>query len=269
MIGVEPALYGCAACALGCWLLSLLTHEHGWIDRLWSLAPVGYAVWFAAAGGFTLRGVVMAACVAAWGLRLTYNFWRKGGYRLGGEDYRWKVIEERMSRWQWALFNIFYIAISQNALLLGFVFPASVAAGPEAAPFNALDAVAACLFAVLLVGETVADEQQWRFHQEKQRRRAAGEEIERGFLTTGLFRYSRHPNFFCEMGMWWAFYLFSVAAGAGWLNITVIGTAILTLQFQGSTAMTEKLSLQKYPAYAEYQKTTSRLVPWFPRSLNE
>ena len=74
VIGVMPAVYACAACAAACWLLSLLTDEHGWIDRLWSIAPVGYAVWFAAAGGFTLRGIVMAACVAAWGLRLTWNF---------------------------------------------------------------------------------------------------------------------------------------------------------------------------------------------------
>lgn len=265
MIGVMPAVYACAACAAACWLLSLLTDEHGWIDRLWSIAPVGYAVWFAAAGGFTLRGIVMAACVAAWGLRLTWNFARKGGYRLGGEDYRWNVIRERMNRWQWALFNIFYICLSQNALLLAFVFPAAAAAGPEHAPFGTIDVVATALFAVFLLGESIADEQQWRFHEDKRKRREAGEPIEKPFLTTGLFRYSRHPNFFCEMGMWWAFYLFSVGAGAGWMNVTVIGTAILTLQFQGSTAMTEKLSLQKYPSYADYQKTTSRLIPWFPK----
>ena len=82
---------------------------------------------------------------------------------------------------------------------------------------------------------------------------------ESGFLTTGLFRYSRHPNFFCEQAMWWVYYVFSVAAGAGVLNWTIAGAASLTLLFQGSTWITEKITLRKYPAYARYQKTTSRL----------
>ena len=67
--------------------------------------------------------------------------------------------------------------------------------------------------------------------------------------------------------MWWMVYLFSVAAGAGWLNATIAGTVLLTLLFQGSTAMTEGLSLEKYPSYAKYQRTTSRLVPWPPRRM--
>ena len=65
--------------------------------------------------------------------------------------------------------------------------------------------------------------------------------------------------------MWWSYYLFSVAAGAGWLNWTILGAGVLTLLFQGSTTLTERISVRKYPAYAEYQKTTSRLIPWFPR----
>jgi steroid 5-alpha reductase family enzyme len=66
------------------------------------------------------------------------------------------------------------------------------------------------------------------------------------------------------MAMWWSFYLFSVA-GAGWLNVTIAGTLTLTLLFQGSTRMTERISRDKYPAYGEYQRTTSRLIPWLPR----
>lgn len=261
-----PAVYACGLCALGCWVLSLVFDEHGWIDRLWSLAPVGFAWWFAHAGGYSLRLLVMAGLVSAWGIRLTYNFQRKGGFRLGGEDYRWGVIREGMSRWQWVLFNIVWVCLVQNAILLALVLPAAPAASPEAAPWGPLDAVATGLFALFLVGETIADEQQWRFHEDKRRRRERGEPIERGFLTTGLFRFSRHPNFFCEMGMWWSFYLFSVAAGAGALNLTVAGALVLTAQFQGSTAMTERLSLEKYPDYADYQRRTSRLIPWFPRA---
>jgi steroid 5-alpha reductase family enzyme len=63
--------------------------------------------------------------------------------------------------------------------------------------------------------------------------------------------------------MWWIYYVFSIAAGAGWLNWTVTGTVLLTLVFQGSTGLTEQMSLQKYPGYADYQRATSRLMPWF------
>ena len=65
--------------------------------------------------------------------------------------------------------------------------------------------------------------------------------------------------------MWWCVYLFAVAAGAGWLNPTLLGPVLLTLLFQGSTGFTEAITLGRYPSYADYQKTTSRLVPMPPR----
>jgi hypothetical protein len=84
------------------------------------------------------------------------------------------------------------------------------------------------------------------------------------YITSGLWRYSRHPNFFGEVSFWWAIYLFSVADIHSPLNWSIGGTLLLTLLFQGSTAVTEHLALQKYPTYAEYQHLTSRLLPWFP-----
>jgi steroid 5-alpha reductase family enzyme len=162
------------------------------------------------------------------------------------------------------LFNATFIAPFQNAIILGFTLPAW-AALEHPAPLAPTDFAAVALFLLFLVGETVADQQQWRFHQDKARRRASRQEIVHPFLIHGLFRYSRHPNFFCEMAMWWSFYLFSVA-GAGWLNATIGGTIVLTLLFQGSTQMTEEITRGKYPAYSEYQRTTSRLIPWFPRA---
>ena len=131
-------------------------------------------------------------------------------------------------------------------------------------PLNALDYAAAIAFAGFLIGEAVADEQQWKFQTAKYAAIARGETPEAGFITTGLFRYSRHPNFLCEQAMWWTYYVFSIAAGAGWLNWTITGAVLLTLLFQASTNLTEKLSARKYPAYADYQRTTNRLMPWFP-----
>jgi steroid 5-alpha reductase family enzyme len=163
------------------------------------------------------------------------------------------------------VFELVFISVVQNGLLLLLALPAWAVLERGSPPLRALDVVAAVAFLGFLAGETVADEQQWRFQRAKAARRARGEAVDAEFVTTGLFRYSRHPNFFCEQGLWWSFHVFAVAAGATWLGVTIAGPLLLTLLFQGSTSLTESLSLAKYPAYAAYQRTTSRLVPWRPR----
>ena len=258
------ALYACAALAGASWILSIITDNYSWVDRLWSLAPLGYVAWFVAQARFgDVRLNVMLLLVTAWSVRLTYNFARKGGYRLDSEDYRWPVLRQKLGRAAFQLFNATFIAPFQNLLLLGFTLPAWSAL-ERPAPLAATDLAAALLFVLFFVGEAVADQQQWRFQREKAQRQADGAQIAEPFLTRGLFRYSRHPNFFCELAMWWSFYLFSVA-GAGWLNPSLAGVVVLTLLFQGSTRMTEEVSRGKYPSYTDYQRTTSRLIPWLPR----
>ncbi len=253
-----------AAASAFCWIASLLTKDTSWVDRLWSIVPVVY-VWIFAVAGLVAgedatRLVVMAILVTAWGARLTFNFARKGGY-TGMEDYRWAILRGRMKPWQFQLFNLFFIVLYQNALLVLITLPAYIA-WQHPVPFTGWDAVFAVLFAVFLVGEFVADQQQWDFHQAK---KAAGGHLEPGFVTTGLFAYSRHPNFFFEQAQWWAFYAIGAAAlvadGGGWLNWTIVGAALLTLLFIGSTIFTESITASKYPAYAEYRRTTSMLVP--------
>jgi steroid 5-alpha reductase family enzyme len=205
----------------------------------------------------------MTGLAALWGARLTFNFARKGGYARGGEDYRWAEVKKSMRPAAWHLFAFGFIAGFQNLLLVGLALPAWAAAR-HAAPWGALDTLATALFALFLVGETVADEQQWRFQEDKKRRRAEGRPVAHEFLTTGLFRFSRHPNFFCELAQWWTFALFSVGAGAGWLNPSLAGAAVLTLLFHGSTGFTEAITLRRYPTYAAYQARVSRLVPLPP-----
>ncbi|MBD3942882.1 DUF1295 domain-containing protein [Microbacterium sp. NEAU-LLC] len=247
-----------------CWITSLVTDETSWIDRLWSIVPVIYVWIFAGAaliaGIDATRLVVMAVLVTAWGVRLTFNFARKGGY-TGMEDYRWAILRGRMSRWQFQLFNLFFIVLFQSALLVLITLPAYIA-WQHSSPFNGWDAVFAALFVAFLIGETVADQQQWRFHQAK---KAAGGSLEPGFLTTGLFAYSRHPNFFFEQAQWWAFYAIGavalVADGGSWLNWTVLGALMLSVLFIGSTVFTESISSAKYPAYRDYQRSTSMLIP--------
>ena len=252
------------AASVFCWVTSLLTHETSWVDRLWSIVPVVYVWIFTGAallaGADATRLVVMAVLVTAWGARLTFNFARKGGY-TGMEDYRWAILRGRMTRWQFQVFNLLFIVLFQNALLVLITLPAYIA-WQHPTPFTAWDAAFTALFAAFLVGETVADQQQWAFHRAK---KAAGGTLEPGFVTTGLFATSRHPNFFFEQAQWWVFYALGavalVTSGGGWLNWTIVGPALLTVLFIGSTVFTESITASKYPAYAEYQRTTSMLVP--------
>jgi len=254
-----------ALAAAFCWVASLLTKDTSWVDRLWSVVPVAYVWIFAGAalitGAEAGRLILMSALATAWGARLTFNFARKGGYS-GVEDYRWAILRGRMSPALFQVFNLLFIVIYQMALLVLITLPAAVAwAHPE--PLSPADAIIAVLFIAFLAGETVADQQQWDFHRAKARGDA------HGFLTTGLFAYSRHPNFFFEQAQWWAFYALGATAAVlsgeglwgGVVNATVIGPVLLTLLFIGSTVFTESISAGKYPAYADYRRTTSMLVP--------
>ena len=256
-----------------CWVLSLITRDTSWVDRAWSIVPVAY-VWIFVGGAFangdgSVRVVLMGVLATAWGARLTFNFARKGGY-TGMEDYRWAILRKRMRPWQFQIFNLLFIILYQMTLLVLITLPALVAAQNPSA-LTGWDALFVVAFLAFLTGETIADQQQWTFHQRKKR---AGGTLAPGFATTGLFRYSRHPNFFFEQAQWWAFYAIgataAVTGGAGLIggavNPTIIGAALLTVLFIGSTIFTESITASKYPAYAEYRRTTSMLVPWPPRA---
>lgn len=246
---------------------------------MWSLSPVVYALTYAAATRHP-RAYVMAACVAAWGARLTRNFARKGGYGPE-EDYRWPILR----RWIASVdptgehgllaqaFSLGFVALYQNVLIWAFVAPSfhAATAAPGVAPLGAADAALAALFLGLLAGEHATDEAQWAFQSAKHAlapaaRAAAGGDVARGFCTTGPFRYARHVNFFCEQAMWWTVWAFALAAGAAPARAAyaALGPALLSALFQGSTWMTELVSVGKYPAYAAYQRTTSTFVPWLP-----
>jgi steroid 5-alpha reductase family enzyme len=202
---------------------------------------------------------------------LTVNFAVKGGYS-GGEDYRWAEVRRWFPGWRYELFNLVFIATFQQLELLAISAPAVAAMDEEAAPLGWLDVVAASLWVGLLTMQTVADWQMFRFQTEKYRRKAAGIPLgpryEAGFIDSGLWAYSRHPNYFCEVGLWWVYYGFSIAATGRVINWTVLGPLFLTLLFVppgASIDVTEALSSRKYPLYPEYQARVSRFVPWFPR----
>ncbi len=260
-------LVAAAVCAF-CWIASLVTHDTSWVDRLWSIVPVVYVWIFAAASGLSdPRLVIMGVLVTLWGARLTFNFARKGGY-TGVEDYRWAVLRARMSPVRFQVFNLLFIVLFQNALLVLIALPALTAL-ENPAPLGILDALLAVLFLAALAGETVADQQQWDFHRRKASELAAGREPSPRFLQSGLWRFSRHPNFFFEQAQWWLFFLMGAAAAGTVLVWTVAGAVLLTVLFIGSTRFTESITRGKYPEYAEYQERVSAVVPWWPRRVRE
>lgn len=252
------------ACAF-CWIASLVTKDTSWVDRLWSIVPVIYVWVFAAWSGLAdPRLVMMAVLVTLWGARLTFNFARRGGY-TGMEDYRWAVLRGRMTPAQFQVFNLLFIVLYQNALLVLITLPA-LTAYENPRPLGPLDVILAVLFLACLAGETIADQQQWDFHRRKAAEVAAGREPSPRFLQSGLWRVSRHPNYFFEQAQWWIFFLIGAVAAGTVLVWTGLGAVLLTVLFIGSTVFTESITRSKYPEYAVYQARVSPVVPWFPRT---
>src|ERR1700712_4633266 len=136
------SLWVALAFTLVTWVLSLITGDHSWVDRIWSIVPVVYLWIYAGKTGLSdARLDVMAVLVTLWGARLTFNFARKGGYAKGGEDYRWELLRSKVTGWQFAIFNFAFISAYQNALLLAIALPAYTAEKNRGG-FGLLDVVA-------------------------------------------------------------------------------------------------------------------------------
>lgn len=254
-----------------CFIVSEITRNYSQVDKLWSLLPPAYS-WVTVAAVPCSRTVLMAALVTLWGLRLSYNFHRKGGYSIipwkGEEDYRWKILRENPAlkgRLRFGLFNLLFISLYQNIIILLFTTPVLLAALNPESPLMLTDILAAFMMLTFLVTETVADNQQFRFQTMK--RGSPGDDQEfrsslgKGFLTEGLWKYVRHPNFASEQAIWISFYFFGVAASGKWINFTLLGPVLLVLLFIGSSVMTENISSSKYPEYTTYQKEVPKFIP--------
>ncbi|MBO6061262.1 MAG: DUF1295 domain-containing protein [Clostridia bacterium] len=265
---------GCSAAYV--FIVGEITRNNSQMDKLWSILPPVYTWVIAIRGGMSFRLVVIACLATLWGARLTFNFARKGAYSIrfweGEEDYRWKVLRAKKgfsSRIVWALFDLLFISVYQNVLVLATTLPALISMDSDKA-FGAVDIIAAVLMLGFIILETVSDAQQWKFQTEKKRLLGENavlnelpEPYDRGFNTVGIWAHSRHPNYFAEQCIWISLYIFSIGAGAGIVNWSIIGALLLVALFMGSSAFGEEISSSKYPLYAEYQKKVSKFVPWF------
>lgn len=265
----------CACSVLYCFIVGEITNNNSQMDKLWSILPEVYAWVIAVKGNMNPRLVIMAVLATVWGARLTYNFAKKGAYSIkfwaGEEDYRWIILRENKffkPHWKWALFNLFFISIFQNVLILLTTLPA-VAAMTSTTGFNYFDIIAIVYMGGAVLLETIADKQQWDFQSTKYKLLGEGKKLEeltapynKGFNTTGLWKYSRHPNYLGEQSTWVGFYLFSIAAGAGVFNWSACGFILLILLFIGSSIFAENVTSSKYPEYKNYKKQVSRYLFW-------
>ena len=264
----------CGCAVAYCFIVGELANNFSQMDKLWSLLPIAYTWIVAARGGMKLRLVLYALLVTAWGIRLTVNFARKGAYSwkfwTGVEDYRWAIVRNNSilrHRPVWMLFDLFFISFYQNALVLAICLPA-LASMESTAAFGVIDALALCCACGFLLLETIADEQQWRFYENKKKLLEKQTELpapyDLGFNTTGLWGRMRHPNYLGEQGIWLSLYFVTAGAkvtGCCIFHWSMIGPLLLILLFMGSSALGESISAGKYPQYAAYVRQVFKYLP--------
>lgn len=255
----------------GCFLAGLLTRNYSWVDRLWSIMPPVYVIIWSSEFSHEPGYLIVSALIIAWGLRLTWNFAMKGGYRFSwkegfsGEDYRWEHMREVFhNRTLFELFNLLFISTYQLLLIFLFTLPVYFY-GKAGAPLTGTIRILFLVQVLLLLGETTADLQQLRFHRRKHLSPWKDDRrYQIGFNTFGLWSISRHPNYVCEMGQWVVVYLYAYTA-LGHHHPSGLGALLLILLFAGSTRLTERISVSKYPEYRSWQDCTSVWIPF--RSL--
>lgn len=238
------------------WLVSLVLRNSSVVDPFWGpgFVAVNWLYFALTPDGFEGRKWLTASLVTVWGLRLgLYLLWRNRGK---GEDFRYrKWRDETGTSWWWrSYFKVFFF----QGVLLWIISAPLLAAqlGPTPDGFIWLDAVAVAVWLTGFFFEAVGDWQLARFKADPANKGK--------LLTSGVWRYTRHPNYFGDATQWWAFYLLALAAGGWWTVFSPILMTVLLLRVSG-VALLEKSLKKEKPGYEEYVRRTSSFVPWFPK----
>ena len=242
------------------WSVSLALKNSSIVDIFWGpgFVMVGWIA-FALTSGSMPRKLLLMSLVTLWGLRL-------GGYILSRnfgkpEDFRYQAWrQEAGAKWWW--FSFFKVFALQGLLMWIISIPL-VQAQFHAPPagLTPLDYVATALWVVGFFFEAVGDAQMARFKRDT----ANKDKV----LNTGVWRYTRHPNYFGEAVQWWAYFLFALQTPLG---IAVIYSPVLMtylLLNVSGVALLEKALKDVKPQYKKYIETTSAFIPWFPRQHAE
>jgi steroid 5-alpha reductase family enzyme len=237
----------------------LLVRDASIVDIVWGLGFVLIAATALAVGeGFDARRQLLLVLVGIWGLRLSgYLAWRNLGH---GEDYRYQAMRKRWGDRFW-LVSLGQVFLLQGVLMWVVSLPVQLAAtADEPSSFGVLAYVGVALWFVGLLFETLGDAQLARFKADEHNR---GRVMDRG-----LWRYTRHPNYFGDFCVWWGIFL--VAAEAGPARWGIIGPAVMSfllLRVSG-VAMLEKTIGKRRPGYDEYVARTSAFFPRPPKPID-
>lgn len=257
LLGVNAAIL--VACFAGLWLISLRTRDVTPVDSSWAFGMVIMAASsFAFAHGDPQRQALLFGLAAAWGLRLgSYMLSR---WRDHGPDRRYVAMlgkaQERRG-WSFAKASALLVFATQAPLLFIVSLPAQIGQVDAAPQLGTLAIAGACLSLFGTAFEAIGD---WQLVQFKRDPANAGQVMDRG-----LWRYTRHPNYFGDACAWWGIWLVAAETSTG--RWAVIGPLLLTwtlMKWSGAPTVEGKMARTK-PGYADYVARTSGFLPWFPR----
>ena len=240
------------------WLLSLARRDASIVDPFWGTGFI-VVTWFTLAGTPAAQAVerswLLATLTTIWGLRLSlYLLWRNWGH---GEDRRYQAMREYHGpRFWWV--SLLTVFLLQGLILWIVSMPIQAAMVTAASkPLGWLDLAGAGLWCVGLFFEAVGDFQMARFQADPQN---TGQVMDRG-----LWRLTRHPNYFGDFCVWWGLYLIAAAGGSAWTIFSPLLISFLLLKVSGVTLL-EKTITSRRPEYAAYQMRTSSFFPWPPNA---
>ena len=236
------------------WIISVIKHDVSIVDTTWSLMILASGIsYFTFNPGQSIASKIILALLIVWAARLAiYITWRNHGK---GEDRRYTQIREKYSP-HFAIKSLGIIFIFQAIVAWIIALPLWPALTIDQA-FNWLSYLAMLLVITGILFETIADHQLAAFKRDTSNTSKV--------LRSGLWRYSRHPNYFGECLVWWGFFFFSAAAGYWWTIISPLLMTWLLLKFSGVTMLEEGIE-ERRPEYRDYIETTSVFIPLPPKS---
>ena len=238
--------------ATATWAISLVKHDASIVDSVWGLFFLALCLCYVIivqSPGY--RALLVLILVSIWAIRLSVFITLRN--RGEAEDARYQAIRARNEP-HFAIKSLFIVFLLQAMLawIISLPLLAAVNSTPEA---GMLDALAAALVLFGILFETIADSQLAAF---KAKPGNSGK-----VMDSGLWRYTRHPNYFGECCVWWGFYLFAVAAGGWWSIISPLLMTFLLLRVSG-VALLEKDIAERRPAYRDYIESTNAFIPGPP-----
>ena len=239
------------------WWLAKRISNYSIVDVTWSLAFAPIAAIHAFMGaGWEPRRIAIAGLVVAWSLRLGIYLWRRVAAHHPEVDPRYAILQQRWAANPGRAFLFFFL--SQALLVWLLMLPVNLICSNPQEGFQVWEMLGFGLWILGLAGEAVADAQLKRFKSRSSDRL--------GICREGLWRYSRHPNYFFQSLLWWGLFLMALPVPWGWISLLAPLSMLYFLLRVTGVPLTEELAVEKRgDAYRSYQQSTSAFIPLPPR----